>query len=121
MTKITVKREALDRWHEALKSLDPHIQQLAVNALRATASQPEQEPVALKPCRSPYCECDVGKCSHPGCYDARHEKLNPPAAQREWQGLTDEEIQAIHDTYYRRMGPQEFARAIEAKLKEKNT
>jgi hypothetical protein len=45
----------------------------------------------------------------------------PPAAQRTWVGLTDAEIQAIHDTYYRRMGPQEFARAIEAKLKEKNT
>lgn len=33
-------------------------------------------------------------------------------AQR--QPLTDEEIQTIHDTYYRRMGPKEFARAIEA-------
>jgi hypothetical protein len=43
------------------------------------------------------------------------------AAQRTWVGLTDAEIQAIHDTYYRRMGPQEFARAIEAKLKERNT
>ena len=27
----------------------------------------------LRPCRSPYCECDPGKCSHPGCYDARGE------------------------------------------------
>ena len=27
--------------------------------------------VELRPCRSPYCECDVGKCAHPGCYDAR--------------------------------------------------
>jgi hypothetical protein len=45
----------------------------------------------------------------------------PPAAQRTWVGLTDAEIQAIHDTYYRRMGPQEFARAIEAKLKERST
>jgi len=36
----------------------------------------------------------------------------PPAAQR--KPLTDGKIQAIHDTYYRRMGPQEFARAIEA-------
>lgn len=25
----------------------------------------------LKPCRSPYCECDVGACTHPGFYDAR--------------------------------------------------
>jgi hypothetical protein len=25
----------------------------------------------LQPCKSPYCECDVGKCTHPGFYDAR--------------------------------------------------
>jgi hypothetical protein len=29
----------------------------------------------LKPCRSPYCECTVGECSHPGCYDARGEEF----------------------------------------------
>lgn len=27
----------------------------------------------LKPCKSPYCECDEGKCSHPGFYDARSQ------------------------------------------------
>lgn len=27
----------------------------------------------LRPCRSPYCECPEGQCSHPGCYDARSE------------------------------------------------
>jgi len=42
----------------------------------------------------------------------------PP--HRKWQGLTVKEIQSIHDTYYKRMGPQEFARAIEQALKEKN-
>jgi hypothetical protein len=43
----------------------------------------------------------------------------PP--RREWVGLTDEEIQTIHNTYYRRMGPKEFTKEIEAKLREKNT
>jgi len=42
----------------------------------------------------------------------------PP--KREWVGLTQKEVQEIHDTYYKRMGPQEFASMIEAKLKEKN-
>lgn len=28
-----------------------------------------------RPCRSPYCECELGKCTHPGCYDARHLPL----------------------------------------------
>ncbi len=26
---------------------------------------------ALRPCRSPYCECSVGKCTCAGFYDAR--------------------------------------------------
>lgn len=43
----------------------------------------------------------------------------PP--RKEWVGLTDEEIQTIHNTYYRRMGPKEFTKEIEAKLREKNT
>jgi hypothetical protein len=93
----------------------------------------------LKPCRSPYCECTPGTCSHPGCYDARGEPFKhpapaekpytavrnawtgkatytcntcgetdfrsehaarfhiceppvPPAAQRPWVGLTDEQV-----------------------------
>jgi hypothetical protein len=41
-------------------------------------------------------------------------------AQRTWVGLTQQEVQEIHDTYYRRMGTQEFAAMVEAKLKEKN-
>ena len=40
----------------------------------------------------------------------------PPAAQRQWVGLTDEEIAKL-DCY----DHLKFARAIEAKLKEKNT
>ena len=49
---------------------------------------------------------------------------SPPSlslAQRTWVGLTTQEVQEIHDTYHKRMGPQEFAQSIEAKLKEKNT
>jgi hypothetical protein len=44
-------------------------------------------------------------------------KVTPPAAQRQWVGLTDNEIALIHADYPH---PQGFARAIEAKLKEKN-
>jgi hypothetical protein len=44
---------------------------------------------------------------------------NPP--RREWQSLTGEEIQSIHDTYHKRMGPQEFARSVEQACKERNT
>ena len=45
----------------------------------------------------------------------------PP--QRTWVGLTDEELQPIADEYRILFGGwvKDFARAIEAKLKEKNT
>jgi len=47
----------------------------------------------------------------------------PPAAQRQWVGLTDEEIDSVQRQYIQQMmpGSRHFARAIEAKLKEKNT
>jgi hypothetical protein len=40
---------------------------------------------------------------------------------KEWQGLTDEEITALKRNGERYISSQDFARAIEAKLKEKNT
>jgi hypothetical protein len=43
--------------------------------------------------------------------------IGTPAAQRQWVGLTDEEMQALWDRY----AHMEMMRAIEAKLKEKNT
>ncbi len=45
-------------------------------------------------------------------------RLNTPPAQRQWVGLTDEEISASSKGHITRNG---FARAVEAKLKEKNT
>ena len=44
-------------------------------------------------------------------------------AQRTWVGLTDEEIVAVRGLNIQggRMRPYAFARAIETKLKEKNT
>ena len=45
------------------------------------------------------------------------------APQRTWVGLTDEELQPIADEYRILFGSwvKDFAQAIEAKLKEKNT
>jgi hypothetical protein len=45
------------------------------------------------------------------------------AHQRQWVGLTNNELQPIADEYRILFGGwvEEFARAIEAKLKEKNT
>jgi hypothetical protein len=82
-----------------------------------TPAQPEQEPVEwLTGCpecgMDSGCDCDSGTCT-------------PPAAQRTWVGLTDEEMWKLWNAEGNdAMNQQEaitFARAIEAKLKEKNT
>ena len=57
----------------------------------------------------------------PPPHHKRNQELYAVQPKRPWVGLTQKEIQDIHDTYHKRMGPQEFARAIEAKLKELNT
>lgn len=31
----------------------------------------------LKPCKSPYCECEPNQCTHPGFYDARTQQSEP--------------------------------------------
>jgi hypothetical protein len=53
------------------------------------------------------------------------EHTTPPAAQRQWVGMTDEEITQIcvglWSGGWRETAMRNFARAIEAKLKEKNT
>lgn len=93
-----------------------------LNTTPPAAAQPqrtEQEPVAhLWECLGRWSAylANNGKqadCAPPSwLVKAIRNATTPPAAQR--KPLTDGEIQAIHDTYYRRMGPQEFARAIES-------
>lgn len=45
----------------------------------------------------------------------------PPAAQRQWVGLTQQDIDIAFDDTQEGGGFNEFARAIEQRLKEKNT
>lgn len=54
-------------------------------------------------------------------YQVRSLYTAPP--QREWQGLTDEEYEAMAEQYVTNcyFDTLEYAKAIEAKLKEKNT
>jgi hypothetical protein len=77
-------------------------------------SAPVQEPAA-------YPEGDVvGPCvcgSWPGGKCLKCPRITQPTAQRQWVGLTDEEVlQLIGGMPHGKM-----VRAIEAKLKEKNT
>jgi hypothetical protein len=63
--------------------------------------------------------CD---CMEAGGFDRVEYYTTPPAAKRPWVGLTDEEIEkACVPLGAAMLSFTEVARAIEAKLKEKNT
>ena len=98
-----------------------------IEALRAALTQGEQEPVAciVKGCRNHKHEghfvgdlcgpCHTFITAGEGKYSQAYRN-----AQREWQGLTDEEIRTAASLGIYEKPLIEFARAIEAKLKEKN-
>jgi hypothetical protein len=126
--------KALDLALEALeKSTDnfpANVQhRKAITAIKQARSSPVQEPVATL---WQHGETGRTRITMPGditdC-DARWFKAadlytTPPAAQRQWVGLTDEQIKRIGkldlDSDYFGLW-YDFAKAIEAKLKEKNT
>ena len=97
-------------------------------------SQPEQEPVAWRNAAVRIGE-ELSSVGPDGYYNMtaqqwldwameqkpRGKNSLAQPLQRPWVGLTEQEVTAIDRKYYRRMGPQEFSKEIEAKLKEKNT
>ena len=124
---MTTLREAAQMALDALNSDNPDIQLRAATHLRAALAQPEQEPVAW--CFKESTGNLFGFTTE--LFDDEEQASNlvplytaPP--QREWVGLTDEEMrqaaQAM-DAEPLAEGWKElvkFARAIEAKLREKN-
>ena len=97
------------------EDFDFEFQDDSAGTLQGAAEAVRARRPKLKPCRSPYCECDHGKCSHPGFYDARGEPW--PPAQR--KPLTDELLRKMHheDQFGLFCDYDEFeqiARAIEA-------
>jgi hypothetical protein len=116
--------------HQQVMSRPDHFINQAITSLRqAIAELESQEPVAWQV--HPF---DYG-IGHEGVYARtdRHEQVEmwkrkgwtvqplyttPP--QRTWQGLTDEEITALKHNGERYISSQDFARAVEAKLKQKN-
>ena len=112
--------EALDSKHDMTKAEWRVLQYHAFTALRARLAQPEQEPVAWKMKGVP-----AFATSRPNDTDSiKWDALYTAPSQREWQGLTDEEIESLWDnTLSEDVGItalRKSALAIEAKLKEKN-
>ena len=114
--------EALNHYEKAglatVKTID------AITAIKEVLAQPEQEPVAWMkegwgPDCGPYIE--FYRDDEMGWRDRKEWTplyINPP--QRTWVGLTDEEIFETHKQVDS-MQYLTFGKAIEAKLKEKNT
>jgi uncharacterized coiled-coil protein SlyX len=109
--------ERCDELDKELSATDRQVEILsdALAESRREVAAPMQEPVAY------LCENAVGhkyfRWKKPSStFKPIALYTTPPAAQRQWVNLTDEEI----DELVNRFARYELARAIEAKLKEKN-
>ena len=93
----------------------------AITALKQALEQPEPEPVAWKETDEVECPvCNDKGFPWPKCGHITYLERIPP--KREWQGLTDEEIDEGQRQSW--VEKQAFESAVwwaEAKLKEKNT
>jgi hypothetical protein len=96
------------------------------NFCEQALAAPVQEPVAQSMIKALTHAVEIAEAKRPGTWDDLLQYrvlLNTPPAQRQWVGLTDEEIQTTWDSV---MDGAVFTRkkvyeAIETKLKEKNT
>ena len=115
-----------------LKFIDPHINVAMTKLRQAIEIAGKQEPVALQVYRGEICYksdyddqsygmwCPVTPAFPPRFPEGTKFYTAPP--KREWQGLTDEDIDILQLGLMReyRHGTYALARAIEKLLKEKN-
>jgi len=98
---------------------DRRLVKQAIIAIKEALAQPAQEPVAWM----------CGAFDGEPCEQSHRDEWENPRyttpPQRPWVGLTGQEIDDIDEANWEEdhkvWGIHEFARAIEAKLKEKNT
>jgi hypothetical protein len=98
---------------------------LAESRREVAALKAVQEPVATVTSESGNPDVTMSWWHEPPLPVGTKLYTTPPAAQRQWVGLTDEEISdlwcEVSNTDFVTADTHVFARAIEAKLKEKNT
>jgi hypothetical protein len=122
--------EALE-WEESQTAYPSRMMTNAITAIKQALAQPApvQEPVVWRWSESKgerwfgwttdWSHHDKAKLM---AFPIEYAYTTPPAAQRQWVGLTDEEIEkACVPLGAAMLSFTEVARAIEAKLKEKNT
>ena len=101
----------------------------AITAIKEALAQPAQEPVAIDwehVARVQNAKL-MAMCDQPGGMDKLREVLlaaAPQPAQRTWVGLTEQELKSAYWGYMEvptQNGFEKTVKALETKLKEKNT
>ena len=113
------KDEALKLALGALERGETELRWQAITAIKEALAKPEQEPVAwamLMPVKGDFIDA-ITPDEHARVEGEYKHPLYTTPPQRTWVGLTDDEMQDLWDRY----AHMEMMRAIEAKLKEKNT
>ena len=122
---MTTLREAAQQALEALDSIDAPLNlkeinkiNKASNALRAALEATGKDSLQVEPVAWMDREGDIYRMPEIKNWAPPHTLLYTAPPQREWQGLTDEEIGYWIGSNSTRQG---LCRAIESALKEKNT
>jgi len=111
---MSTAEERMQNYIEELKQENRLLRARNTRLEAEANAAPVQEPVALKPCW--YESKEKTMCRKCGQV---HAEAIPPAAQRQWVGLTDEDKLTVRRIPWETLG--DLMDNIEAKLKEKNS
>ena len=111
--------EALESWVKGFPDLVEDLDKQAITAIKQALAAPVQEPVATVTSESGNPDVTMSWWHEPPLPVGTKLYTTPPAANRQWIGLTEDEREQHRDDWRSNIHDKEF-RAIEAKLKEKN-